>query len=410
MPVALCAVLAGLAGCGATDTAAGNNRVSGDTLTIYSSVPLHGASAVSGRAVIGGERIALQQVGGRVGRYRVVLRVLDDSTAQRGEWDPGQTTLDVRQAVRDRTTIGYIGELNSGASAISIPPLNRVGIPQISPTSTAVGLTQDAPGASPGEPQKYYPTGVRTFARVIPNDSVQAAAMVRLQVSHGCAKTYVLEDGEVDGEAAAVTFELAARSAPLQVVAVQMFDPKASSYSSLALSVAQTGANCVLISALTENNAALLTEQVAAALPHALLFAFDGMAESTYTDPAQGGIPIALDPRVLLTIPGLGAAAEQPSARAFSSTFTRQYGRPQPAAVFGFEAMNLMLSAIARATNGGRSAVQRSNVLAAIFATRNRHSLIGTYSIDRNGDTTLSRVGVYRVVDGQLMLWKTLDV
>jgi len=176
VPVALCAVLAGLAGCGATDTAAGNNRVSGDTLTIYSSVPLHGASAVSGRAVIGGERIALQQVGGRVGRYRVVLRVLDDSTTQRGEWDPGQTTLDVRQAVRDRTTIGYIGELNSGASAISIPPLNRVGIPQISPTSTAVGLTQDAPGASPGEPQKYYPTGVRTFARVIPNDSVQAAA------------------------------------------------------------------------------------------------------------------------------------------------------------------------------------------------------------------------------------------
>ena len=410
MPVALCAVLAGLAGCGATDTAAGDNHVSGDALTIYSSVPLHGASSVSGRAVIGGERIALQRVGARVGRYRVVLRVLDDSTAQRGEWDPGQTTLDVRQAVRDRTTIGYIGELDSGASAISIPPLNRVGIPQISPTSTAVGLTENAPGASPGEPQKYYPTGVRTFARVIPNDSVQAAAMVRLQASLGCTKTYVLEDGEVDGEDAAVTFELAARSSPLQVVAVQMFDPKASDYSSLASSVAQTGAGCVLISALTENNAALLTEQVASALPHGLIFGFDGMAESTYTDPAQGGIPIALDPRVLLTVPGLGAAAEQPSTRAFVSTFTRQYGRPQPAAVFGFEAMNLMLSAIARATNGDRGAVQRSKVLAAMFATRDRHSAIGTYSIDRNGDTTLSRVGIYRVVHGQLALWKTIDV
>ena len=410
MPVALCVAIAGLAGCGATNTTAAANRVSGDTLTIYSSVPLHGASSVSGQAVVDGERIALQRVGGRIGSDRVVLRVLDDSTPQSGEWNPGQTTLNARQATEDRTTIGYIGDLNSGATAISIPPLNRVGIPQISPTSTAVGLTENAPGASPGEPLKYYPTGVRTFARVIPSDSVQAAAMVGLQVSAGCTKTYVLEDGEVDGEDAAVTFELAARSSPLQVVAVQMFDPKASDYSSLAASVAQTGARCVLISAITENNTVLLTKQIAATLPHALIFGFAGMAESTYTDPAQGGIPAALDPWVLLTVPGLGAAADSPAARAFASTFARQYGQPQPSAMFGFEAMNLMLSAIARATNGGRRAVQRSKVLAAIFATRNRHGAIGTYSIDRNGDTTLSRVGVYRVIDGRLTLWKAIDV
>ena len=48
------------------------------------------------------------------------------------------------------TTIGYVGDLNSGASAISIPPLNRAGIPQVSPTSTAVGLTSSALGSFPG--------------------------------------------------------------------------------------------------------------------------------------------------------------------------------------------------------------------------------------------------------------------
>ena len=89
-----------------------------------------------------------------------MLKPLDDSTAQRGEWDPGQTTENARMAIRDSTTIGYLGEFNSGASAVSIPLLNRVGIAQVSPTNTAVGLTSAGAGASPGEPDKYYPTGV----------------------------------------------------------------------------------------------------------------------------------------------------------------------------------------------------------------------------------------------------------
>ncbi len=161
-----------ISGCGSNDAAA--NRIHGKALTIYSSVPLHGASRFNAQAVVNGERLALLQARGRVGPYRIVLKPLDDSTPQRGGWDPGQTTVNARIAIQDPTTIGYLGELNSGASAVSIPLLNRLGIPQISPTSTAVGLTSAAAGAAPGEPQKYYPTGIRTFARVVPNDTVQA--------------------------------------------------------------------------------------------------------------------------------------------------------------------------------------------------------------------------------------------
>ena len=61
-----------------------------------------------------------------------------------------QTTANAHAAADDNSTIGYVGEFNSGASAISIPVLNRAGIPQISPTSTAVGLTSGAVGAAPG--------------------------------------------------------------------------------------------------------------------------------------------------------------------------------------------------------------------------------------------------------------------
>lgn len=399
-----------LGGCGGvTKDATAGNRIRGGTLSVYASAPLVGPSSVSGGAVVEGARLALAQAGGRVGRYRIVLKVLDDATIARGGWDPDQTTANVRAAVLDPTTIGYLGELNSGASAVAIPPLNRAGIPQISPTSSAVGLTSDAPGAFPGEPQKYYPTGVRTFARVVPNDSVQAVAQVRVQRALGCRRVYVLDDGEVDGAAHARSFVLAAQSAGLRLVGNQTFVRGAADYRGLVTAVAHTAPQCVLISADTESGAVRLTTQLAQAMPDVRIFGCSGLAESTYTDPVQGGIPISIAPRVVITAPTLGLNDYPPSARAFSAIFERRYGDPQPDAIFGYEAMSLLLSAIRRATDQGRAAPERSNVREAIFATHDRDSVLGTYSIDRNGDTTLRRYGVYRIEDGQLTFWYAID-
>jgi branched-chain amino acid transport system substrate-binding protein len=395
-------------GCGSR-AARDTNPIAGDTLTIYASVPLNGASRVSGRAVLDGIELALDGVRRHVGRYRIVLRELNDATAQRGAWDPAQTTLNVRQAVTNKTTIGYIGEFNSGASAVSIPLLNRAGIPQISPSATAVGLTDGGEEASPGEPQKYYPTGVRTFARVVPNDSVQAVVQVALQKQEGCTTTYVLDDGEVDGRDAAESFEVAAKAARLNVVGSQEFQAKANDYRSLAQSLIPTGVDCVVVSAITESDAALVVKQVAAALPHALIFGSAGLAESTFTDPTLGGIPIALDPRVLITAGAPGASAHSSGGQRFFELYARRYGRSQPYAIYGYVAMNLMLDAIARATDHGSKPAVRSQVLAAIFATHNRPSVLGQYSINHQGDTSTDRYGVYRIHAGRLSFWKAMQ-
>ncbi|HYB27910.1 MAG TPA: branched-chain amino acid ABC transporter substrate-binding protein [Solirubrobacteraceae bacterium] len=398
--LATLAALAVLTGCGTKDAL--GTRIRGRTLSIYVSVPLRGPSSASGQAVINGAQLALSQVHDRIGEYGVDLKVVDDATVAREGWDPGQTTIGVRTAVLDPTTIGYVGDLNSGASAVSIPPLNRVGIPQVSPTSSAVGLTSSAPGANPGEPQKYYPTGVRTFARVVPNDSVQATAQVHVQHSMGCTKVYVLDDGEVDGTDAAASYEVAARAAGLRVVSTQSFPRDATSYQALASGVAQVRPNCVLISADTESGAVLLTTQLAAAMPDVKIFGTAGLAESTYFDPTQGGIPLSVDQQVILTSPALPLAEYPASATAFAAAYERRYGPPEPDSIFGYEAMSLLLSAITKATDHGRAPAGRSKVRAAIFATHDRRSVIGTYSIDPDGDTTLRRYGVYEIVDGQL--------
>ena len=169
----LLAAVSVLAGCGAITTVP--NRISGKTLTIYSSVPLHGASAVSGQAVLGGGEDRARP-GPRTDR-QVPDRAAVDGRLDRQARDrgirgrrPSTPTRRWRTAPRSATS----ASINSGASAISIPLLNRTGIPQISPTSTAVGLTSDGIGAAPGEPEKYYPTGIRTYARVVPSDAIEA--------------------------------------------------------------------------------------------------------------------------------------------------------------------------------------------------------------------------------------------
>jgi branched-chain amino acid transport system substrate-binding protein len=133
-----------------------------------------------------------------------------------------------------------------------------------------------------------------------------------------------------------------------------------------------------------------------------VIIASSGLADSTYTDPDEGGLPVSLDSRVLITSPTLDAAAYPASGQEFLAAYSRQFGRPQPPAIFGYESMSLLLSAIRDATDHGRRAAERSKVVKAIFATRRRRSVLGTYSIDSGGDTTLRRYGVYEVVDGEL--------
>jgi branched-chain amino acid transport system substrate-binding protein len=67
--------------------------------------------------------------------------------------------------------------------------------------------------------------------------------------------------------------------------------------------------------------------------------------------------------------------------------------------------MSLVLDAIERA---GASGNDRRAVIGALFATKDRQSVLGTYSIDENGDTTLTDYGLYRIDDGELSFERTL--
>src|SRR5437764_1463729 len=178
-----------MGGCGTQNPA----EATGNQLAVYSSLPLQGPTAKASQEVVNGERLALSQAGGRAGSFRVGYVSLDDSDPRTGRLDPGVTAANAKIAAQDTSTIAYIGEYSSAATAVSLPLINAAGILQVSPASPYAGLTSSQ-GAGQYEPQRFYPTGRRTFGRLQPGDPGQASAQVKLMRALGVRRLYVLDD------------------------------------------------------------------------------------------------------------------------------------------------------------------------------------------------------------------------
>jgi branched-chain amino acid transport system substrate-binding protein len=69
-----------------------------------------------------------------------------------------------------------------------------------------------------------------------------------------------------------------------------------------------------------------------------------------------------------------------------------------------------MSVALAAIRNAGLRGNDRLTVVDRFFAIKNRESVLGRYSIEPDGETTLSRYGVDRVLDGQAVFYKVLNV
>jgi branched-chain amino acid transport system substrate-binding protein len=391
------AAAVGVAACGSDNKDSGSSGSSaGTNLTIYSSLPLQGTSRGQSQAVINGEKLALDDAGGKVGDFTIKYVSLDDSTAQNpGTADEGKTAQNARQAVRDKSTIFYLGEFNSGGTKVSLPILNKANIPQISPSNTYIGLTTDEPGSEPGEPAKYYPTGVRTYARVVPRDKVQGAALVTTMKEDGCKTVTLWNDKSTYGAGLARNVKLSAQSAGLTIENEQGTDKNAPNYRSIASKVKS---DCFLFAGVTGENGVQVYKDVAAADPTAKLYGPDGVTEEAFTNPKKGGIPASVGKRVKLTVATLGVK-DLPAAAPVLAAYKAKYKTQtvDPYGIYGYETMSLALDSIKRA---GAKGNDRAAVIKALLSTKDKKSILGTYSIDANGDTSLTDYGLYVIKNG----------
>jgi branched-chain amino acid transport system substrate-binding protein len=388
------ALVAPGAGCGATAGDGGEGP-----LTVYVSVPLRGEHAAEGMAVRDGARLALQDAGGSAGGIEVAGRFLDATGdgPRRPRWDPAAVAENARTAAQDTSAIAYVGDFESGATRSSVPITNQAMMLQISPASTALDLTSTGPEAGDEVPELVQPSGERTFARVIPDDIAQGEAAAAWAEELGARRAAVLTDGSPFGELLAGEFTEEAGGLGIEVVAEEALGTAAS------MRLSRARPDVVYYGGAAEGALPVL-RSVAAELPKATMIGSDALLlDSAFLVAGE-----ELEPRLRITSAAQDPEQLPPDGQRFVAEYRDRYGRePDRYAAYGYEAMALVLDSIERAEGGGDD---RRAVVEAALETSDRASVLGTYSIDAAGDTTLDALGGYRIEEGDPVFERALSV
>jgi branched-chain amino acid transport system substrate-binding protein len=348
-PVALVLAVAALllAGCGNRDAIRRGGTTGGTTLTVYSSLPTPGRGV--SRDIVDGEKLALAEIHGKLGDYAVNFSSLDEA-------GDGAAEEAARTAMADTQTSALIGSVDSQGARASIPLLNASGVLHVSLGAGYLGFTERL---AANEPARWYPSGRRTFARLVGDDRAQARALVR-----AAGKGPIVVEAEADESSQALAAEVR------RAAGDRITDERGT--------VIYVGDDPV--------NAAGVAESVAnesrIVLPDELV---------------RAGIEERLDRRTLRNTVFVSRAPEPgstPALRTFEAAYERTYGRPPgPYAALGYSAMTAVLDALERSGKPGT----RQRVIDAFFATGTHDTAVGPLTVKPDGVLAAPHFSTYRV-------------
>jgi branched-chain amino acid transport system substrate-binding protein len=352
---------------------------------IASDFPLQGSSRTQTEQIVAAIKYELEQRGWKAGDYNIGYQSCDDATAQAASWDSGKCSANANAYAANDAVIGILGTFNSGCAAIIIPVVNQApngGIPMVSPANTYVCLTTKAGNCSSTEPDKYYPSGTRNYARVVANDAYQGAAMAEFAKSEGIKSVYILNDKQAYGLGVATNFRDALGALGIKVAGFSAWDSKATSYTSTFDKIKQTDADAVFLGGLIcENGEQLIKDKVAVLGPNdgaVKLLGPDGFTTQATIDGTAGAAA-----GMYLSVAGQPIDKFAGKAKDFVDGLRNGplSGKAiDPYAIYGGQAAQVLLDAIA-ASDGSRS-----DVITKLFATDVQDGLLGTFTFNSDGD------------------------
>jgi len=374
-------------------------------LLIASDLPLQGANRALTTEMADAVEFILQQRDFKVGDKTIGYQSCDDSTAQTGSWDSAKCSANARTYAGNTSLVGVVGTFNSGCAKLEIPIANRAPdgpLAYVSPANTYPGLTISGPGTESGEPDTYYPTGERNYARVVWNDQFQGAADAEFAQTLGLKKVYVLTDKETYGLGIATLFGQYAKKLGIQVIPDRpaAWDKNASSYDAVASKIKSSGADGVFLGGIICNNGGKLIKDLRSALgPDVTIFGPDGWTPISATIEGAGGSAEGM----YITQPGIPNDQLSGAGKQFVDDFTKQIGHaPDPYTSYAAQAAEVLLTAIEKA-NGARD-----QVAANLTNLDVKNGILGDFKIDENGDTTLGTVSVWQVKNGEPVFVKLI--
>ena len=308
--LAALAAVAALVGCGSDrSTIERGGRIVGPNLTIYSSVPRPGEGV--GRDIVDAEKLAIAQGEGRAGDFGINFVSIGEGPVGR-DAPRRVAAAAAEQVIRDPQAIAVIGTLRSDTAMTTVPLLNAAGVLQVSLGAGYIGFDQRF---HVNEPERWFPSGHPTFARVVGNDLDSASALV-----DAAGRRVAIE---TEAGAAAESIEFAAGVAANLPGHRLVRDP--------------ARADGIIYAGTDVESAVGVAEALANENPRARIVFPDELT--------RDGIAERL-PRAVRRRSRFVTSAPPPD-RAFEDAFEAEYGRrPDPYAVLGYEATQRVLDAI----------------------------------------------------------------
>ena len=378
-------------------------------IKVISSLPMAGGNLQT-EAIVNAEKLRLSQSNYSAcnGRYTISFEAWDDADTDTQRWSPDREAENAEFAAADPSVIAYLATFNSGAALVSIPITNQAGpLVMISPSNTNPTLTK-LDTTTLENLAKLYPSGTRNYARVTTADDVQGNVAARFIQSRLNAETvYILDDGDIYGSILADSFETTAEEIGLTVLGRESINPNDRDYRLIMNNIAESNnghpPDVIYVSMVYNNNAAQVLKDKIAVMGDNTKVRFvgpDGLFVQDFlneagTENAQG---------VFVSSIGLDFKEFPAKGQQFLLEYEAEYkNEADYYAIYGYEVMSVLLQAIENICMEGGDATNRETVRAAVFAITEFSGVLGTWSFDENGDTSLTDMTFYEVQDGEFI-------
>jgi DNA-binding SARP family transcriptional activator len=357
---------------------------------IVSDQELGGSNAVLGNQIAAAVEFVLRDNGFMAGKRAVAYQSCDSK-------GPGCANAG-RTYANNADVIAVIGPLISTCAEQMIPVTNRIRpgpLAVLSPSNTKIGLTR-ATGAVPDEPERFYPTDVRNYVRLVAADDFQFAALAMLAQQLDARRIFVLVGAEEFAESRSA-FRSAADKLALPIVGEASWLGRTGHLERAEQIRAERADAVVLVGALADDGVSVV-RALRAVLPSDVhLLAGDG-----FSDPGQLAELGRDSEGLYVSVPGIDPAGLTGPGRRLIDRLSASIGDPHPYTVSAAQATQLLLDTVARSDGTRRS------VVSELFASEVRDGILGDFSVTTTGDTTANSVTIYRIENGERQVDRVL--
>jgi branched-chain amino acid transport system substrate-binding protein len=334
--------------------------------------PLTGPQAHLGKDNDNGARLAIDEANARgvtlAGQKVKFVLLSEDDQA-----DPKTATI-VAQKLVDAQVKGVIGHLNSGTSIPASKIYLDAGIPQISPSATAI---------------KYTDQGFKTAFRTMTNDRQQGKVLGEFMVKKmGGKRVAIIDDRTAYGQGLADEVEKAVKAAGGEPVAREYTSDKATDFSAILTSIKGKNPDVLFFGGMDPQGAPMAKQMQSLGLK-AKFIGGDGLQTTEFLKLAGTAAE-----GVTASSPGLPIDS-MPGGKPFRTKFTAQYGAIQTYAPYAYDAATAMIMAMEKA-----GSAEPAKVLAELPKIRFA-GVTGEIGFDANGDVLGGAITLYRVKAGK---------